>query len=430
MPSKGYVYKDQLQKECFLRQRKLSTTIYGLIYCGNGNEDRYIVACSSDGTICIWDTFLNDQTICNDDINVGHPPSFNFKVSDRTLYDVHFVEKSQQQSFLITCGDMGVFLYHWNDILKAMTNKPSRKTSYQNEIKPVAIMYPYPTSSPVPTEVNRISYDSTNGYLYGACGDLFGGYIWDVNTSKLIGALSQRNQNQSHKSYLHTIKTVFSTNNNDKNKHFIITGDESGVVGIWDGKNQRLIEMINMKSALIECHNGNSIQDDNDTRNFTSSDNNSTFPQLKNVNNNTSLWVSSISVDESSQWAVIGGGVEYHSESLGGMADRGFLALMNLETRSVHSCSTTRENVNEVAFCHCTSMKIVSVGNNNTLSFWNSNDLSKGRVGRSFVSSPSSYAIAVPKAKGGLVAVAGVGSLIDCYSEHGTKFSSLKFQSI
>jgi hypothetical protein len=433
MTSKKSVYKEQLKKECVLRQRKLSTTIYGLIYINCDNEERYIVACSSDGTICVWDTFLNDQKISNDDMNVGYPPNFNFKVSDGTLYDVQFVDKSPQKSLLITCGDAGVFLYQWNDILKAMANTLPKKTSSQVEIKHVAIMNPYPTSSLTPTEVNRISYDANNGYLYGACGDLFGGYIWDVNTNKVIGTLGQRNQNQRHKNYLHTIKAVCPANSNDNKNRFIITGDESGEVGIWDGKDQRLIEMINMKSSLIECHDGSSSQDDIDTGNFTSSDNNSTFQQLKNGNKNISLWVSSIDVDESCQWGVIGGGFEHYSDSLGGLSkqlDNGFLALVNLETRKVHSCSTTRENVNEVAFCHDTSMKIVSVGNNNTISFWNSNDLSKGRVGRSLVSSPSSYAIAVPKAKGGLVAVAGVGSLIDCYSEHGTKFCTLKFQSI
>lgn len=469
-----YVYKDQLKKECQLRAKKVSTTIYGICYASvcksNTNpcneEERYIIACSSNGIICIWDTFMDDagELLSSSSCSFGnHSPSFSFKVCDGILYDVKFVEMtSSSSSLLITCGECGVYVYCWDDIWSVLSNKNNTTASTFTtknaattilEMKPISVMHTHPTASSVqlPTEVNRISYDEVNSYLYGASGDFFGGYIWDINTSSLLGTLGrntgikgrvleqQQHRNSSrhrdgcgyHLNYLHTIKAVSSTHS--PSNHLVLTGDDGGKIGIWNGKDQKLIQMIDCKSAIMECYgNGSGNGSDGEMTppiggKFATSDKDST---LKHIND-ASMWVSSLDVDESCQWSVIGGGIEHghqlmrESSYLSKQLDNGFLALMNLQTRTLCTFGMTYENIHDVAFNE-NSKRIVSVGNHNAVSFWG-HDLSQGRVGHASVSSPSSYTIGIQKAQGGMIAVGGVGLIIDCYSQFGTKSSTLNF---
>jgi hypothetical protein len=453
MPSNqyGFTYKHQLRKECSQRSKEVSTTVFGMTYADDisaQEEERYVIACSSNGMICIWDTVLNRF---HNGTNSYHDPVFSFKVCNGILYDVQFVHSSSvvstsasasvHSSLLIACGECGVFVYDWKEIQAYITDRGTggdatvtkNTATTPAKLKPISTMHPYPISSLIPTEVNRISYDKVTGYLYGACGDSFGGTIWDINTNSLLGTLGggalgvdcQRGQKQQlhnqQSNYLLTIKIADSKI--DASNHLVLTGGDNGQIGVWNRKESKLIQMINIKSALIECHTMNT-NDEKRGLVFTSSDSKSTFSHIK-ANNSSSFWVSSIDVDESCEWAVISGGIEYGKKS--DKLDNGYLALMNLQTRKFSTCSTTRETINDVAF-HSPSNKILSVGNNNIVSYWNQSDLSKGRIGNAWVSSPSSFSIAIQN-KTGMVAIAGVGNLIDCYSHHGIKSSTLKFEA-
>jgi len=380
------------------------------------------------------------------------PKPFTFQVCNGILYDVKFVSKndtstnlSSSSSLLITCGENGVFIFHWNDIRTAMTKAMSVSMSryikndssnVQNVISPISVLHPHPTISPTPIEINRISYDHTSGYLYGAAGDMFGGYIWDLKTSTLLGTLGGRKdggggvkQQIRHTDYLHTIKAISSYNS--PSSHLVMTGGEDGKVGLWDGKEHKLIDMINCKEGFMklnETNAGTLSYSDNGSSSSSSSSSSSLF----STSNNSSSWVSSIDVDPSAQWAVIGGGIEYHgssssssnkSKQISKHHDNGFISLMNLPTRTLSTFSTTRESINDVAF-HPTQDRIVSVGNNNIVSFWNQLDVSGGRVGRSWSTSPSSYSIAIDP-KSDMMAISGIGSYVDCFSNVGTKLSSL-----
>ncbi len=465
MPSKSYSYKTELQKECSKRAKKLSTTVFGLTYANgseqqqdnyhenSSEEERFIVACSSNGKICIWDTmikYVETQTATTSEENKSHRPNFSFKVCNGILYDVKFdIIHSSNTSILITCGECGIFVYQWKDIISAMDDQGKQKHQHQqkkNPIKPISVMKPHPNSTLTRTEVNRISFDSINGYLYGACGDFFGGYIWDINTSKLLGHLkvessskrsnsnggsSSRSSRDFNKipyqpSYLHTIKAI--TSPSCPSNHLVMTGDDNGEIGFWNGREQKLIESIHCKSSLMNC---------NANQNSLISDNNSTSSHLRNA----SCWVSNIDVDDSGRWSVVGGGFDHYysnhntssssssssSTSSSGSGsktlDNGFLALLNVQTRTLSSCSTTREIVNDVAFHSCLD-KIVSVGNNGIVSFWNQADLTKGRNDNAWVTSPSAYSIAIQRRKGGIMTVGGVGSVLDCYSHFGYRSST------
>jgi len=615
--------KDELKRECIRRAKKISTTIYGICYAdGNrsiidddnnvSNKDdnvnvdvdlddmeRYIVACSSTGIICIWDTMadvtnMNTNTDTNTNTKTSrqlklsskhhHDPLFSFKVCNGILYDVKFIPQytlssatssslssssSSSSSLLITCGECGVFVFKWEDILRhsvAVSFKKSQKGISSSSsgggknknknnsviIQPISIMSPnplvrtsmsilsssgpsttqqgqqqqqqqqqqqylFPTAPIPPTEVNCISYDDFSGYLYGACGGITGGYIWDISTSSILGTLqpsnhdyeyyeyssgsscvrSKKRQRQRQRrrynhhgschtsSYLHTIKAVSSSNygggsSGAAGSHLILTGSDSGYVGLWNGKNQKLIEMIDCKTALMECFsNNNSINEyvgmgsggtylDDGDKDLSTTLNGESY----NLDKNSSLWVSNIDVDNLCQRSVIGGGIDHCNGATatmtptangnGNMTNKknihnsGYLALMDMQTRTVNTCCTTRENVNDVAY-HPTSGRVVSVGNHNIVSFWKSDDLTtsddsssnmRGSIARSWISSPSAYSIAIQKrriaslANGSdsvaenyscspffspLMSIGGVGCDIDCYAHYGTKSSTMKF---
>ncbi len=560
--------------------------------------ERYMVACSSTGIICIWDTMANyssnsstntsSSSITHNNRNRNNDdPMFSFKVCNGILYDIKFIPQytsssspsslSSSSSLLITCGECGVFVYQWDDILRhymqlklKLKSKLKRSNRNRNNIdnaniiiRPISFMSPnplvnapslsilsssppssssinqqeptpvVPVSVPVhvpipPAEVNSISYDEISGYLYGACGS--GGYIWDIATSSILGTLQTSNRDYEYKyqsglkrqrnsynynynynysnanSYLHTIKAVSSSScsngigsgrdgsssSSNSNCHLILTGNDSGYVGIWNGKNQKLIEMIDCKGALAECFN----KDNNN--NSSTTGNSSTSTTIKAVHKDSSFWVSNIDVDSSCQRSIIGGGIEQYSSKKNSNNSHnqnnnqniicGYLALMDLQTRTVSACCTTRENVNDVAFYPCntsntsnsnTLYDVVSVGNHNIVSFWKSTDMmhtggddtydtrssgnggsgsgsGSGRmIGRSWVSSPSAYSIAIQKRRSNrlnnnncsdddtnsnfyqysssfsspLMSIGGVGCYIDCYSHYGTISSKMKFHS-
>jgi WD40 repeat protein len=433
------VYTRQLHKECRQRARKAETTIFGICYANHlneNNDERYIVTCSSDGFISIWDTFTNEESSHHHHAHHGsylydgHCSALRLKVCNGILYDVIFIPDSSRP-LLITCGNEGVFMYCWNTILQQLltTSRSTHDKPIDNyKLDPLSKLESHSTSLSNTAEFNRITYATMSGYLYGAAGD-GQGYIWDLkNGGSLLGTLGRIGSNKSssdltssyHTHFLHTIMAVSDSRHNNNspsnNDHLVLTGSENGEIGIWNCQDQTLIEMIDCKSAMMKCHNGSEK-----VGQFTGSDKSSTFNRLNDV----SVWVSSLDVDETGQYAIIGGGIEHFNEpsGLSKQYDNGFIALMDLQTRTINTCYTTRENINEVKF-HPAN-RIISVGNNDTISSFE-NDVSVGRIGTSPVSLSSSFAIAMPMTKEGVMSIGGKGSFIDCFSQYGIKISTLK----
>ena len=167
-----------------------------------------------------------------------------------------------------------------------------------HSIVPSTILKPHPNSScpSQSTEINKISYDPNLERLYDAAGDLFGSYIWDINTSALSGTLggnfvnnSKETNRKGHLDYLHTIKTVPGST-------LVLSGGEDGQVGIWDGKQETLVEMIQDPSTIKKMN--------------TQFKSNGTLIPSQHA---SARWVSSIDVDEQGNWAAFGGGIEHET---------------------------------------------------------------------------------------------------------------------
>ena len=109
------------------------------------------------------------------------------------------------------------------------------------EMKPHATLKPYPNpynantqnnKSNSSVEMNSTSYDKINNYLYGAAGDVFGCYQYDLGTSQLIRTLNHchsanvsadsNNSSNNQLDYLHVVKVV------DTGK--VATAGESGAM--------------------------------------------------------------------------------------------------------------------------------------------------------------------------------------------------------
>jgi len=346
------------------------------------------------------DSSFNRKKLCLMD----HNPIVRFKVCNGALYDVRFI-KSGNLHLLVTCGEGGVFVFKWSKILERLIKavQPEQSSRLSNpvmeKLTPVSKFQAKPFLYAGPIEMNGISYDETLGHLYCAAGDLFGGYVWDIESNKCIGTLGNgkylnfQESISCHTNYLHSIKAVPHGGVN-LSAHCILTGGEDGKIGIWDGKALKLIEMIDCKTAMKT-------------------------PLIER----TSLWVSSIDVEQTGNWAVIGGGIDHLSLSSrsNNKDELGFMASLNLPTRTISTSSPTREIINNVAY-HSKNGKIVSVGNESVVSYWDQCDFSGGRQGRSWLTSSSAYSISVHP-EGRLMAVAGVGRSVDCLSDMATRFT-------
>jgi len=504
---------------------------------------RYLVACSSEGIVYVWDLCrLHRRKIRRSsrdgfektkdaiakkrrmDVTIDHEPVLRFKVCEGVLYDIKFIESGssssssssscvgggtvttitgddnkfhnsqQTQQLLVTCGDNGVFLFRWSDILQRLldiTSIPpplvsssitdggndlnrhhhSRKNctdgcgitkTIHKDLKPIRILTPHPTthtgcSSPSSsTEINVISYDPSLDRLYGAAGDLYGGYVWDINSGKLIGTLggdglgvgsslsrrhgppTRRSRSRGgHSNYLHTIATVpittiISTSSSNSTNHMLLTGGEDGKIGIWDSNRLVLRHMIDCKAVLISMNNGVvTSANDGDGVDTVGADTSSTAPI---IHEHDSCWVSSIDVDPLGHWAILGGGInrhvtttnDYHNNNNNNPPHRGFLASLHLPTHTITTAITTRESIQDVSY-HPTEGKIISVGNEGMVSYWNRSDLGKGRIGKAWLTTPSAYCTTFSDggddSSGMHVAIGGVGRSVDCILGIATRFS-------
>ncbi len=181
------------------------------------------------------------------------------------LYYLQFVETGNRDYLLLVSGDPGVLVYKWSDFLAAIENVindekvgkthsnwslhpkkkicKSRSVGIKGEslgvpsvaISPVTKFRPHPSpglSFGEAIEINSTSYSRKDDVLYGAAGDAFGCYQWDLETEKLLGTfggMSGFNRGivrAGHTDYLHSVRVGEESAGAGSN--CVITGGEDG----------------------------------------------------------------------------------------------------------------------------------------------------------------------------------------------------------
>lgn len=349
-------------------------------------------------------------------------------------------------------GDPGVVIYKWSDFERAI--RQIEDTSHNSEedrprsppivdIRPLTRFLPHP--SPAETiEINSTAYDGFQNLLYGAAGDGFGCYQWDLGSETLLGTFGgygggRIEANRGHGDYLHVVKTVAEGSSGG-----VMTGAEDGTMvsllvfvsrilniahavynkvsnpltnqGFWNGKERKLIQMVKIQSTM-----------DKNKRFVTGQSSNRTFMSNASTiwNNGSNLWISSM--DTNGNWLAVSGGAENGNNGIAGRssalpATSGFMTIWHLPTRSFTSGCVTRESINTVAYNPSLDL-FVTGGNEGRISYWEATKTT--RVGRSWCTPSATYDISVSPESGIMVA-GGSGGLLDCFVDK-IKVSQLRF---
>ena len=146
------------------------------------------------------------------------------QVSSGVLYSVDFHTTSQHRTLLIVSGDEGILGFDWLAILEGGNN---------SNTLPLFRCKPHYSLSPV--EIN--DFDISNNFMFGAAGDA-NGYKWDLETNKLLATYPS-----AKRGYLHSIQCMH-------NDSTVLMGGEDGVLGIWDGHHDKLIDNVDIQSVL------------------------------------------------------------------------------------------------------------------------------------------------------------------------------------
>jgi hypothetical protein len=383
----------------------IGKTVFGLVWL----ED-FLVGCTSSGSVLVWripnleqEEEFNAHTLvdskrqkthnCEDgpymhgSIRDNRKPIARFVASTGVLYSIGFIHR-HASLLLGTCGDEGVKLFSWSAI-ESLIDDPAA------EVTPLSQYRPHTSHTVV--EVNDFTSDE-NFFLYGASGDGFGCYKWDIESEKLI-----KTYESPKRGYLHSVE-VLPSSTNPGGHSVLLMGGEDGVLGIWDRKQDQLIENIDIKLAM----NSNSSL-------VTSSLNRSGSTKWSDSAN---LWVSHVhSSPETSSWWNVCGGADNTSTAMG--EPGGYVTSWHAPTRSLAAGCTTRESPNRMS-CHESSL--ATVANEAVVSYWSSTRAE--RTGRFWCTPPCAYAIAVRESDG-LTAVGGVGNTVDIFENQGTKLFSL-----
>ena len=398
--------------------------------------------------------------------------------NNNVLYDLQFIQADNGNHLLVVSGDPGILIYKWSDIEAAIsavlddtadddddddvttaTNnnkkpmmmcqdpKPNTTTNLIENIIPITTFTPHPSTaggggggSSESIEINSTSYNSSNNLLYGAAGGFFGCYTWDLSSEKLLGTFGRAGGGSSgngrggrggggHHDYLHVVKSLPETSTIGS-KTYVITGGEDGNMGFWDGRDQTLIEMVNMQSVMDKKKDfvttttaSSNTTVSNSNRGFMSSTTSSATPW----NGSSNLWVSSM--DTCGDWLAVCGGCEntagINNMSLtsrsSGPGTSGYTTLWHLPTRTFTSGCATRESVNAVIY-NPTLDNFVSGGNEGRVSYWESTSLN--RSGRSWSTPPAAYTMAVDS-ESNIMVVGGSGGILDCFVDR-VKISQLQ----
>jgi hypothetical protein len=206
--------------------------------------------------------------------------------------------------------------------------------------------------------------------------------------------------------------------------------------GVWDGKEGRLIEMMDCLSTMNSEQA--SMRSDFDVDSSVLEDNNTSTSSPWKWEKRSHLWISSMDVDSGGNWAAICGGADggstirqkndnSNASSSAAIPDanaKGFVTLWNVPTRSLISACATRDYIQAVSF-HDAFDRIVTVGNEPIVSFWSrSPTVPVSRQERAWLSSPSGFTLSV-NPDNGVLAAGGASNGMDCYTDVGNKAFSM-----
>ncbi|KAK1747564.1 putative THO complex subunit 6 [Skeletonema marinoi] len=376
-------YGSRSSTSCKKSRLSTSCTLFGSAFSPTQSGKTYLVACTSNGLICVWDsTGASTEPIIRVEATAA----------DKVLYDVQFIESSGD-TLLVVSGDPGILLYKWSAFLNAMDNLIDGNVV----LEPIAKFKPHPSPSDAfgePVEINCTSYSAVDNMLYGGAGDAFGCYQWDLRSEKLVGTFGGAGNNRCSGDYLHDVLSI------PNNNHLVLTAGEDGAITFWDGKERKLIETMNVQNTM------------NTNKQYVSWQvQNKGFGSTQQWSSGSNLWVSSM--DNKGDWlAAVGGSESGNNMSLrSGPNTAGFMATWHLPTRTFNSGSVTRESYNAITYNQNLD-SFVSGGNNGRLTFW---DSATGEcTGRSGCTPSMIYTLSCNTVPSMIVA-GGTGGSLDCF---------------
>jgi WD40 repeat protein len=360
-----------------LQPQLSSITIFDLAFGSN----EILIACTSTGELCFFQlTHVgvdNEENGYEDDNLPDNPPKvananicfYRFQLTKGSLYTLK-IQRDTENTWLIVGGDGGVWLLDWNDVQDVRNDSSSFAPPKHHHFP----LHPSPRETAI--EVNDTCFQ--NGCLFGAAGDDFGCYKWDVTTGKLITTYPSK--------FLQTMTLVPNTN-------LLLTGGEEGVLNLWDIQQDRRIDQLEIPDLPSKVST------------------NQTEKRGALLNRQTRL-TCSIARDEN-WWTIGGERIHTRNTRQQSVSDkRGFLATFHGPTRSIVSQLELRETPQKLAFVDNNKNTLISVANESYVSHFQ-NSLALDNPERVWCHSPSVFAAAV--SEHGILAVAGVGSTIDLY---------------
>ena len=302
-------------------------------------------------------------------------PAASLKVSEgRNLYDVTVAE-ARGKPLLVVSGEAGAATFDWEKIqamLEGVSLPPAATVSLS--VDPLQVFTPHPSvTEKLGVEVNCAAVDGASGKLIGAAGDLFGCYVWDVETGKFLHNLS------SNKDFLHSVTCVPGSSN------LLVLGGEDGTVDFWDFKERALVDRIDSKVAMT-----------------------------KSSSSSVHCWTSSTSADAGGNFLAACGGAEGSWSDQNGL--RGWVAYLHVSTRTLTSSAQTAVENNKII---ASKAGWLTVGDEPVVNFWSCTKAQQ--VARPKSTSSSSFG--VYSMNDGVVVTGGSSNTIDVFVDRNLTFS-------
>lgn len=368
----SYEMQWKIHRDGFQRDEKM--VIFDLKW-QKSSKDLWLIGCTNLGEICIWKT---PNLVLSDDGNnsmntsdfaddMSRAPIFRRKISSRILYSIrlHTPFNNTAQTLLVAAGDDGVYIFDWNKQILPFLES-GRPNVPNLPITPISRFVPNPSANEGKVEINDVQIQAH--HIYGAAGDSFGCYKWDLTKETLVTTYQS-----PHRGYLHALALTAPCNQ----RSLLLMGGEDGALSIYDTAHDKLVDAIDLSNS--KNTNSNAVRP-------------RTCPKR---------WISSCETISDDQWWAVAGG------SMRG----GFLATIHAPTRSVVAELGTNACMQKLASWQHT---VISVGNDGMTTHWNPFSLEQTQCVQS--SHKSGYAIAISSSDD-RIATSGVGSTVDILEE-------------
>lgn len=384
--------------------------IFGLQWIADGDSGfKFLAACTSKGEILIWKVPMSEAK------SDFFKAIFRKTVCKGKLFSIRS-ELVGAKRLLIVSGDDGVLVFDWEkDLLNTHLHQSS--SAGETNLAPAKQFRPYP--SPLESrgvEVNEVQVleQGNSAFLFGAGGDSFGVYKWDLETGQLLS-----NYSSPGSGYLHSIAILPSDRPGT-----LLAGSEAGKLELWDVHQDRSMAQIDLTSVTAADASSSS----------SASAVGANPASRKRAKTMPSRFVTSICAYDANWFTVAGGscgnsaGTGFtRTNSIGGGIGNGFLATYHEPTRSLVSWADTREIPQQLAVLpsgmeSSVQHSVLSVANEGVVSQFNALSLNVTR--RQWCSPPSAYATAVSE-DGKFTAIGGVGCLVDVFDSTGEKTFTL-----